>query len=240
MINKLLHALSNRKEFNEPYFKPAIQFTPAYFPQVENECRRLLYLDVSNTDYYLKLYLGLLHAYPDIEANFDDRVRTYSVEDFGIQVIRIEDGDFVSDSQNFGYFTDPPATLPVQLRYQLQYFQPDYTKVSIRENGQVFVVRHSLSSDKKVLHLNWPDNLPFQGPLKVRSPWTEGSSIVIDVEPRGFPYETMARRLDGNLYLIRLFSEASLVDEYVNTKDHQRKVALALAVLAAHNPAVYG
>jgi len=239
MINKILHALSNRKKFQEYTFRPDPGFSPALLSDEDLELRQLLFLDVSDVDYYLKIYLGLLHAYPDVEANFQDDVRTYDVEDFGIQVVKIEGGDFLS-AVSAGFYTDPVANdLPVRLRYQIRYDLPEYVQLSNRESQIIRRVRYGLSSDRKIMHVDWPDDFPFDGPLKIASPWASGSAINIQVEPRHFPYEVMVQRLSNNVYLMRLISEAGLVDEYINTRDDQRRVAIALAVVAANNPSVY-
>jgi hypothetical protein len=239
MINKLLHALSNRKKFQESMFRSDPGFSPALLSEENLMLRQLLFLDVSDTDYYLKIYLGLLHAYPDIEANFQDDVRTYDVEDFGIKVVKVDGGDFLS-ALPAGFYTDPISNhLPVWLRYQIRYDLPGYVRLLNQEAQVVRRSRFNLSADSKIMHVDWPEDFPFTGPLKIPSPWTTGSAINIQVEPRHFPYEEMAQRLSSNVYLMRLISEASLVDEYVNTRDIQRKVAIALAVVAANNPSVY-
>jgi len=240
MINKLLHALSNRDSFHEPVFRSDTGFSTKVVGEEERKLRALLLLDVTDTDYYLKVYLGLIHAYPDIEAHFDDKGRTYDVEDFGIQAVQIDGADFMSAVNAIGLFTDPVSEeLPVNLRYRIRYDQPEYAELSVRESGLIRKSRYNLSADGKVIHIDWPDDFPFSGPLQLQEPWAMGSEINIAVEPRHFPYEVMVSRLSNNAYLIRQISEAGLVDEYVNTQDHQRKVAIALAILAANNTSVF-
>jgi hypothetical protein len=238
MINKLLLALSNREVFHEPFFKTSADFNPALISQEESTLRKQLYLDLTHTDYYLKIYLGLLHAYPDVEDNFNDNVRTYDVEDFSIHVVKMDGGEFLSSGKLQGLYLDPISDeLPVNLRYEIHYYQPGYVRVLTR--GVANILRCQTATDGKIIHVDWIDSLPFTGPIKVEVPWASGSVINITVEPRHFPYESMIARLNSSVYLMRLISEAGLVDEYVNTKDHQRKLAIALAVLAANNTAVY-
>ena len=242
MRNKLLHALSNRKTFEDPIFNGDPEFMPKELSAEEQQLRKLFCLD-QITDYYVRVYLSLLAAYPDIVANVDDTPRTYSVLDFPPRGVVISGGELMAQQGVFGYFTDPAQTvLPIDLTYEIGYIQGGTAvRIVARETGRGWSTNaFTTGTDpNKILRVEWPEEVPFVGPIKLNQSWISGAKVVIQVQPSQFPYAHLAKQISGSAYLMRLLADNKLVDEFVETADHQRKVAIALLLLARDNTSAY-
>lgn len=243
MINKLIHALSNRKgPFNTPAFVVDPDFKPTVITREEQKLRDLLFLNVTTTDYYLKAYLACLEAFPDIKALADDDVVSYKLSDFTPRGVEISGGELLSKANSVGYYRDlAPMELPVDLTWRLHYSDAHHIRVLALETGLVRNVSYTVSGTvpNQTLRINWPDDVPFDGPVSLQQVWGEGAAVEILVEPSAFPYQLLVDRLRSNGLLMRLLIDNKFVDEYTAFPDPQRRIALACICLALANPSVY-
>lgn len=243
MTNKLLHALTNRNgPFQEPMFVGWPEFVPAVIQAPEQRLRELMMLHVTTTDYYVKAYLSCIEAYPDIKELADDTITSYVMTDFPPRGVEMSGGDFLSKANSIGYYNDVAAfSFPVVLTYRVSYLDSLNVKVEGVETGIVRVIPYTKSgtAPNETLRIEWPDDIPFHGPLSLSLTWLEGAMVEINVSPSAFPYALVAHRIQGNPWLMRLLIKNQFVDEYVSVPDPQRKVALAAMVLALSNTSVY-
>lgn len=244
MINRLLHALSNRTgDFHDSMFASDPTFVPATLPADDLHVRKLMLLHKTDTDYYLKAYLAAVEAYPDIKGLAEDPVTSYQMSDFPPRGVELSGGEFLSKENSVGYYTDTaPADLPVNLTYWVSYFNNSLVTIVGRENGLVRRVPYVLSGDApfQTLRVEWPESeVPFKGPLSLTQAWVEGARVDITVSPSKFPYAVLVARLQGNAYLMNLLIRNQLVDEFLAVPDDQRKTAIACVVLARANPSAY-
>ena len=243
MINKLLHALSNRAgPFAEPLFISDPGFQPATLPEPERKIREAMLLQVTDNDYYLKAYLAAIAAYPDIQLLADDSVVSYQMTDFPPQGVEVSGGDMTSNSNMVGFFTDPkPVELPVNLNWSISYLDTHYLMIQGRETGVVrrTTYQPSGTAPNQTLRIDWPSDVPFQGPINLSQVWELGATVIIQTTPSAFPYQQVVDRLRGNWWLMHLLAQQKFVDEYTTFPDAQRKVALACMALALSNPSVY-
>lgn len=242
MINKLLHALANRKgPLDDPLLLLEPGFAPADLAFPVQQLRGLFLLDVP-TDYYLKTYLCCLEAYPDIRQLADDPVVTFKASDFPPAGISIDGGDFQSKINVVGYFNDQETTkLPLTLTYRVRYHDSWNVRIDGIETGLVRIAAfiRSGTAPHEMLRIQWPTDIPFTGPIVLNQDWLPGAVVEIKVEPSRFPFVDLVQRLRGNALLMSWLAEAHLVDEYVATTDAHRQTALAVLMLATNNPAVY-
>lgn len=243
MINKLLHALSNRTgPFEDPLFLSSPEFQPAEIKEPEQRLRTAMLLNVTGTDYYLKAYLSAIAAYPDIHLLTNDSPTSYQLSDFPPKGVEISGGDWTSNPNMVGLFTDPkPIGLPVDLNWSVEYLDDRYVTIRGNDTG---VVRRTLfqasgADPNKTLRIDWPADVPFQGPINLQQTWSLGASVVIRTAPSAFPYQSIVDRLRGNWWLMHLLAKQEFIDEYTTFPDPQRKVALACVALALANPSVY-
>lgn len=217
-------------------------FVSKEVPLDEQRLRTLLCLDQHDTDYYLRVYVSLLAAFPDIMNNIDDSGCTYSIVDFPPRGVTMDGGELMSQKGAFGYFTDlSPADIPVNLTYEVRYASETYVRIVEVELGglQTIPVMITGTNPNKVLQVEWPEFTPFTGPIRLNQTWGAGAKVTIHVQPSGFPFTKVARKIAGDSHLMHLLANAKLVDEFTETQDHQRRVAIALMLLARENTAVY-
>jgi len=241
--NKLLHALSNRAgPFPTEQFSQSPTFVPKTLTPGESALRHKLFLDVVDTDYYLRVYLALLHSFPDVTIQFNDTVKTYQVEDFNARGVDVSGGDLVSAPNIKSFFTDAPVTsLPVNLTYTIGYIDHNALELRALETGLIQKVSyHSAGIDpNKILRFHWPRDFPFHGPLRLTQNWIPGASIQITVSPSNFPYRLLWKEIAGNMYLNKLLLDQNLFEAFNSTIDMQEKLMLALTVLASSNTSIF-
>lgn len=243
MKNKILHALSNRQgPFNNPIFGQSVDFVPCdYTPEIET-LRKKLFLDVTHSDYYLKVYLSVLETYQDLKRQFNEGRTTYRVSGFSPIGVKIEGAQLASIPNMVGTFTDdPPKALPISLTYFLEYVNSTFLRLRTQETGLVRAASYTTfdHGDRVLLKVNWPLEFPFAGPLFLDQAWQPNSQITIQVEPSNFPFQLLVDRLRGEPALTALLRDANLLGQFNGSFEPTEKIALALTTLGLSNTSVY-
>lgn len=243
MINKLLHAWTNRKVISsDPMFAGDPTFVPIVLSPEAQKLRSILQLDYVGSDYYLKYYLAAIEAFPALKELTNDRVTTYSVKDFLPFTPTLEGADFVSNTGVCGIFTDlKPTSVPVTLTYTLDYVNDRLCRIVGVETGVTVVAACNAASDVNDVFLNvaWPPGIPFSGPLKLTQAWVSGARVVIRVEPSRFPVSNLISQLQTNFYFIQLLGNFQAMGDFKNALDLRERLAIALVVLALSHPVTY-
>src|SRR5665213_3084412 len=133
MNNRILHLISNRTgPFLEALFGSDSSFVPSVVPAAEIAFRQQMFLDRTETDYYLKIYLAVLNAYPDWKQQFGEALQeSYRPEDLMPKGVYISGGDLLSFAGDPGVFIDPPLNaLPVELKYHISYVRNDLCNIA--------------------------------------------------------------------------------------------------------------
>jgi hypothetical protein len=243
MINKFLHALTNRKTLSTGLlFASDPGFVPMSLSPSAADLRTVLGLDNLTTDYYLHVYAALIEAYPDIKRELNDPVTTYSVYDFLPRGVVSNGAKLLSNGASSGVFTDPIITaLPVPLTYIITFVSETLCQIQQIETGTVLQAPCQLSADPQNtwLRIAWPSGVPFLGVLSLTQPWVSGAVIKLKTTPSHFPYAATVAALLNNPYFSQILQTYQLSDTFQNTIDAQDQLALALAVIAASNLSVY-
>lgn len=243
MKNKLLHALSNRKgPFGHALLPGDPMFAPATFSADEDDFRKKLFLDVTDTPYYLMAYVALLHAFPDLERKLTDFSITYRPEYFFPRGVSIDGADMVSSPNASGLFTDPVSTsLPVNLTYTIARIAPSRVLISAKENGTSVTASCTVAMEdpNMILHVDWPEGIPFSGPLRLKQTWAEGTTVTITVMPSRFPYKLLVTKIARHKHLSQLLLDYQMIDTFNGSVDYMERLAIVLTMLALSNPAVY-
>lgn len=144
MINKLIHALANRSgPFQDPMFVGDPDFKPAVIGVPEQKLRELMMLHITDTDYYLKAYLSVLEAFPDIKALANETSVSYDVSDTPPRGVEMDGAEFYSKINSVGYFSDQaPTSFPVALTYRFSYIDANNLKIAVDETGIVRIVTY--------------------------------------------------------------------------------------------------
>ena len=208
-------------------------------PDAEYTLRSPLFLDRTNTDYYLKTYLSVINAYPDWKQQFGYNLQeSYAVEELIPRGVYIQGADMPGNPNSPGLFTDPDTNaLPVELHYRIIYLADNLCQISgletaVQYNSTVTTVGND---PNKILRITWPDAIPFAGPLQLTQPWMLGAAIDIFVQPSYFPFAQLIASVQGNAYLQALLSAYDISAEFNEDKDPMEQTAMALTVLGLNN-----
>ena len=217
-------------------------FYPALLNDDDNIFRQAMFLNFKNNYYYLKVYLGVLEAYPDLKAQFGRQTQSYQMTDLLPRGVYIDGAEFVSTLANDSFFTDPPnTTLPVNQTYNIDYQDGSVCKISMWEQGQVTTAPYTLISglaDTNIMQIDWPTNIPFVGNLKLTQAWVPNARVVIQVSPSQFPYSVLLSKLTVLPYFNYLINTFGMVGAYADTVEDTERLAMILTLLGLANPAI--
>ena len=243
MINKFLHAITNRAAISaDPMFVSDPRFQPAALSTGDLAMRAALQLNNTSTDYYLRAYASVMSLFPDLEAIIADDNRSYEPSDFLPAGVRSTGGSLLSNQTSSGSYLDlKPVTMPVPMTYVISYESPGTAKLTQPDIGNQLSTSVIVMTDVNgaIMQVQWPEYWPFRGPVALSQAWAPGAQVTFVVEPSRFPYTAAVRALAAIPYFQQLLVTYQLATTYQNTPDVKEKLALALAVIAVSNPAVY-
>lgn len=233
MINRVIHTLSNAAGPFDMFDLPQNpDFIPRRLTKAQALVRSLLFLD--RGEYYVNALVCALKAYPDIEAFITDNVASFDPSKRKPNPVSIEGADFLVEKNMQGRWLDNDATLPLNLTYTIRYSTSSLLTIKGEDRGEITALHYTTAGQdpQKILHIDWQDSLPFSGPLRLSQTWTGGSSIVIRVQPRNFPYDSLVRRVIGNPYVNERLHQLLLQEEFFASEDPvERAAILALAIV---------
>jgi hypothetical protein len=243
MINKFLHAITNRKALStDPMFASDTNFAPALLDPQASAMRTALCLDYTGSDYYLRVYASVMNAFPDIQGQLNDFATTYAVTDFLPAGVFMDGARFVNNTTLQGRYLDlQPITLPVGLTYTIAFVSPGSCSIKQEETGIIVAASCRAMTDVRetVLHVDWPLGIPFYGPLSLDQAWVNDCTICIQTCPSGFPYRAALDALLRNSYFVTLLQNKGMMQAFRTTADVREQLAIALLLIAVSNPSVY-
>jgi len=217
-------------------------FVPANLSADDLKLRSILCLDYTTSDYYLKNYVALADIYPDILSVLNDTVTSYQTKDFLPRGVRMQGATLLSNPGVSGFYSDlRPLSLPIGLSYSIDFVAPVVCQITQIETGITLQAGCISSSDPNdiLLRIDWPDGVPFQGPLRLTQPWVSGAHVYIQTEPSRFPYADAVNKLQQQPRLSQLLMTYGVLEAFKNTYDPMDKLVIALLVIALSNPSVY-
>lgn len=240
MMNELLHRLTNRTgPFSQDLFLADPSFTPKKEGSEERQFRKALMLDHTESDYYIKAYLSTISAYPDLAVQFDRNNQSYDLTDIEPRGVQIEGGDFYSRPPGVsGRFLDtPPDGLPIPLHYQVLYWDDSNVRIRQLDRQQQSIAGYTLSKEEphQVMQCQWPDTMPFEGPIHLHQSWMSNALIDIWVEPSQFPYQEVITQLRRHRFLTTLLIRHNMVDAFYGSPEAEEQLAIVLTLLALEN-----
>ena len=243
MINKFLHALTNRKQLSaDPMFVSDPKFLPATLSAGDIALRNALQLNNTGTDYYMRAYAAVLNLFPDLGAIIADDNCSYIPADFLPNGVQSTGGSLVSNQTSSGSYLDlKPVTMPVPMTYVINYESAGTAQLTQPDIGNQLSVSVNVMADANgtILRVQWPEYWPFRGPITLSQAWAPGAQVTFVVEPSRFPYTAAVRALQAIPYFQQLLTNYQLATIFQNTPDVKEKLALVLAAIAISNPAVY-
>jgi len=231
MINRAIHILSNSAGPFDLFGLPVNpEFEPRLLSREQTSIRRLLMLD--RGDYYVNAFIAALAAYPDISQSFDDN-QTFDIQYQRPFSVQMEGAEFLVDTNIKGRWLDTDRDLPLNLNYTISYATSSLVTITGVDRLNVYTSKYIVSGTdpEKVLHIEWPDQLPFSGPLRLKQTWTTGALVSIKVRPQNFPYASLVNRVLGNAYLTSRLHQLLLQEEFRASEDPVEKAAMIAVAL---------
>lgn len=242
MINRFLHALTNRKILStSPVFLRDPDFSPAELSQNALRLREVLGLN-AETDYYIAAYAAMIESHPDLKDVLSDPATSYSIYDFLPRGVVSTGATLVSNGDVSGVFADPtPTTLPLVLNYRISFLAAAVCEILKVESKETLTVNCQVVADDQNtwLRIDWPSSVPFTGLLRMTQPWVAGAIVNLEVSPGQFPFSLMVSQIKQNPYFSTLLQQFQAQETFHNTANPQDQLVLALAVIARGNPAAY-
>jgi hypothetical protein len=232
MIDKILHAITNRRDFSSPHLRAVSSFVPVTPSPAASAVMAALHLDDATSDYYVHAALATIDAYPDIREGFQEGDRSYRLRDFQRPVDTFLGVEPIADTQGPFNLRRRPAVFPVDFTLPLSYL--DFSHLGVRIDGQFHAVACSSGSD--ALYPEWPEELGISGGLRlVGQSWGSAFQGSITHMPPHFPYAAVAALLEALPAKNELLLNAGLIEHYAAVRAPSARLATVLLALGLSN-----
>jgi hypothetical protein len=236
-VDTILHAITNR---GGPFVSHLLPTTSEFKPEEQsdhyNEVRRILCLDVPDTDYFVRLFLGLLHAYPALVDNFNEDTSTYELGRNFSNTLQLKDATLVQSRHGYPYVRIEEAW-PPDMVTKLEYYSD--TEMDVTHAGQTTRTPITLMADR--ISPKWLLNI--RGDILFNLEDTENATAVykpgwiefLTATPYKVNYEALAKELTLSNSTRIILSGAGLSSKAYYTDDPSEQVATIVAALGLTN-----
>lgn len=198
----------------------------------------MLQLDNADTDYYLKCYIALLYAHPDILEGLEQGEVSYAPATFPFRTVVTEGVELDPTANTPGLFDGRrPIGMPVPLTYTFTYLSATTLRADIAETGYSTILTCHTYADG--IDVRFMPEFPFSGLLKLQQAWEPGVQLKIIAEPGNFPWSRLIETVEQSAPAIYLLNSTGLLNAYSVAYAHPEKAALILAAVAKSNKSVY-
>lgn len=231
MIDKILHAVTNRSDFSSSGLRSVSGFTPITPAPAAETVMRLLCLDYSTNDYYVQGALAAIDAFPAIREAFREGDRSYALSEFQRPPDTFTGVTPRSGAQGPWELHHPPKVFPVTFEAQLSFL--DSNQMGVSWDGASFPVPCSVSDN--TIFPDWPEDLGVVGALELLQAWGPGFRGTLSHVPTSFPYRAAVELLDLNTDKNELLLHAGLIEHYSFAADALEKFATVLLAVGVSN-----
>jgi hypothetical protein len=245
-INRALFSLSNRTgPFETSRFNYQTNPVSGNLPAPLKTLHERIFLNQTDTDYYLKNYLALLQGFPEFMRVLQDPLTSYTPADFEFPTVQITGGRFWSSGLYTGQVKILEVTeLPVPRRYKLNHVTSLVADGRCKDTSRQHVIAVEPTTTVPgeygpFLHVDWPESWPFAGILQLHQAWVPGASVDLVVNPADFPWELWNERLAVDSYLVSLLQRHNLMAIWATALTPKIKAAVALFAIIRAHPDVY-
>jgi hypothetical protein len=234
--NAILYAITNRRNGFELDLPEPTWFDPKPQSVVWTQLQAGLCLDNSLTDYYPKLALTILAAYPGVLDVFPDNKLTFSLSDNTYAKSKFTAGGFTSVGRNIGKFKNYTDIFPVPKTYRVKYKSKKQLIVET-DIGRKYISSYNKSKRDKdsVLLVDWHERLPFTGPMLFEGDWSETSNIDITYVPYGLNYKDWIQYIETKMDILEPLNKVGLLTCYRISDCYTEKLAILVVTLALLN-----
>jgi hypothetical protein len=233
MINRTLHAITNRAMFNSDTLLDS-SYSPHGETTASRQLRSLLGLDRTQDDYHVFAVLAAIEAYPDIVAAFEDPIRSYETSDYSPPAPVFSGGAPISDANGVYRCQLVVTEAPVPASFTFTWIDARFGALRYGNRREVLPV----SVMSSFVYPEWPEQLGFSGGIDTT--WASGAVFQVDAYPARFPYEVMAANLQNADCKNGFLLQHGLLDHFHFASTSMEKVAVTALALGLSNPVVYG
>lgn len=238
IINELAHALTNFGEFPgntivaDSKFQPVEQETSWY------ALREAFFLDTTADDVHIHIALSLMFAHPNVIDAYDN-----SQLEFGLhrpaETVKMSEGEFVTIGNRIGGISKC-GVFPIPKKYTIKYKTDESIEISMDTGASFITKSRSFSYPKggSVLAVDWPDRVPFYGPIRSFDGWTQSSAITVDYRPVSMDYKKWIEYVEMKSDVSEILIPSGFSEEYVSSQSDCEKLSIMLLALAKSNKSI--
>lgn len=229
MINKILHTVTNRKNFVSPVFPSTTKFEPTSQAPTPTAVRELLQLPFTPHDYFVVGALQAADAVPDIRWDFQEEQRTYDLRHYRKPVGWSTGADLVGSVYGPPLINRVADEWPVFFDIYGSYVDAGHLRVT---GGSHSDIVRATSSDGQLL-VEWPEWTGIQGNLANLDPgWTSVFVWHLYHVPANYPYRKVAEVLTESTEANQLLTGQGLMAQFASAQTAVEKVALTTLALS--------
>lgn len=238
ILNELAHALTNFSEFPGNTIVADSKFQPVEQNTAWYALREAFFLDTEEDDVYINIALSLMFAHPNVIDVYDN-----AKLEFGLhrpsETVKMNYGEFVTIGNRIGGISKC-GVFPLPRKYTISYKHDDAIEISM-DTGASFVTKaRSFAYPKggSVLAVDWPDRVPFYGPIRSFDTWSPSSKLVIDYRPVSMDYKKWLEYVEIKSDISEILIPSGFSEEYLSSQSDCEKLSIMLLALAKSNKSI--
>jgi len=235
MLNEIVHRLTNKASAFVAGFPKQSLFRPSIADEFETDIRDAL--RVNDDDYYLRSYIQLLHAYPDLLTALGERQRTFdpgrgaSAEGSISGATLVAQGD--TEPKLYRKYSEWPVVFSITYSYlSAELLQTDYYDAK---------VPYTIDAGGN-LEVQWPTWSGVRGgvvAMTVGPGINPGASFTITQNPAEFPSEKLVSELLLKRNLVVVLRKAGLLNHFHLAETDDERIAVVVTALCIYNKLEY-
>jgi len=239
MINRYIVELTKRTSgFNRDVFN-INGVKPSYTPPKDSDVYKLmLYLGLNdlNSDYYLRVYLALLHFY----FSEEDENTVYTLSDLQVGNVAGTNCSVLLEAPKFIYPEDI-SILENKYPFNVNWNARVLSDSDLEVSGLNFATKGSTSfsivpnTNSSILYIKSSNAFPYSVQVELSNSITGGNlnlvSFGLTLEPSFFPYQACLDNLPNSEFVLALLKVTGNLKAYLQNIPAQHKLALILKAI---------
>jgi len=238
ITNELAHALTNFKTFPGNTIVADSSFSPIEQSTAWSTLRSAFFLDNEETDAYIHIALSLIFAHPNVVDAYPNNQLEFTIHR-PAETVSMEDGEFVTVGDRIGGISKC-GVFPIPSEYSIRYINNESVEISTETGSKFRTKARDFDYPKggSVLAIDWPEQVPFYGPLRSFDKWHPASKISISYKPVSMDYKKWTEYVELKSDPSEILIPSGLSEEYVSSQSYTEKLSIMLLALAKSNKSI--
>lgn len=227
-LNRHLWLLTGRSsDFVTPALNTRIRHGDALPSEEVQAARALLHLGVTSTDYYVIGAMAALTAFrPLAGADTSTLFLPYTLQ---VAAPSIAGGALRPAGPQHPSTLHRPSKLPAARTWYVTRKSSTLVKITT-DTGYNHTVVYRLAAG--VVYIDWPEEIGFHAAFApTGGVWVDGSQVIINTEPSGYPYSAVAKEIRQAPELVRLMAEQGTLSAFHAAQSPIQKVGALVAAV---------